>query len=956
MRFAITRLAVVMCGCLLLASCGGSSSTSTTTTTATTFTITTGYPYYLMPSGIVNTPYGFGFQTNIADTTVGGKGPVTFQLGSGASMPPGLTLDPSGFVRGTPSLAGSYLFAITAVDSSATPLTATATFSLSVRVPGAQLKQVGHLSLGAQSADVTVNGHYAFVGTRGTAGSCPASGVRVVDLSQVTNPKLVTSFALVAGASEREARLATGISSPSFHSGSQGDMAAVPLEACDSAHPTAGEQGVAFYDVTDPTNPVALGTWQSPAPGVRDVAIVPVAGAASDGSQNKIYALVSVPNVETDASATGDLQVLDITDPANPTVVGSWNILKALGIDPAQVQVGQDQRIFLDSIRLSQDGKMAYLAYWDEGVVTMDVSDPAAISSTNPAVVLGHLIYPTLNVATTTSPSSPEGNTHEALPVMNDTALLITDQICASAKQTNSSGQAVSTNPAVAVVCGAQDDVDLSANQGWGFLRTYSLVTPATTEIGGFVSTAQNQSFPAPDNGIYTAHDLAWNGDMQHPHGYVAWYSNGIVDVDLTSLSAPAVLGTFVPPATPDPAGTNPAVNNPSQPLVYGVAAYQAGGNQYILGSDMNSGLWVVQESPSPTFAILTTSLPNATLSLPYSVQLSATNGALGASNVRWTLLSSGLPPGLALSPQGLISGTPTASGSATFTVQASDGAGNIATETFSMLVDTAFHIVPVTLPEATTNEAYSVALVTVNGTTPVTWALSSGTLPAGITLDSSTGALSGTPTQAGTASFTAKATDSTATTPNSDSIALTLQVAPLTISTTTLPDGGVGAAYSQSITMANGTSTFTPTVSSGSLPPGVTLSAGAGSSGGTLTGIPTTAGTYPFTIQVTDADSQTATQAYTVVIAPFALGTTTLPNGTVNAGYSQTLAVTNGTSPYTFSVSSGTLPDGLSLTDTVNGIISGVPTTAGTYTFTIQVKDTNGLTTTQAYTLVIGS
>jgi hypothetical protein len=592
----------------------------------------------------------------------------------------------------------------------------------------------------------------------------------------------------------------------------------------------------------------------------------------------------------------------------------------------------------------------------------LDVSDPTKIATNNSAIVVSHIIYPTINAATAATdtapatPSSPEGNAHEALPVLDGKALMVADQVCASTKTTDSKGNKTSNNPAVAVVCGAANDVDLTAAQGWGFLRIYGLGTPAQPTMGGFVSTPQSQSFPAPDNGIYTAHNLAWNGDAQHPHGYVAWYSNGIVDVDLSSLSSPVMLAAFVPPAMQDPAGTNPQVNNPAQPLMYGVAAYQSGGNQYILGSDLNSGLWIVQETSAPAFAILTTSLPDGTQGIPYSAQLTATNGALSGANVHWQQLSTGLPSGLTLGTDGSITGTPLAAGKGTFTIQASDGAGDLATETLTLNINNNLAIFPVTPPEATTNEAYSLQLISVNGTGTVTWAVSSGSLPAGVTLDSSKGLLSGTPTQSGTYTFTVKATDS-ASTPNTASMPLTLQAGPLTIATTTLPNGGVGAAYSQSISMANGASPYTIKLADGTLPPGITLSNASGSVGGSLTGTPTTAGTYTFSLQVTDADNQTATQQYTVTIGGFAITTTSVPAGTVGTGYFQMLSVSNGTSPYTFSVTQGSLPPGLSIaasSDGLSGVLQGTPTTAGTYTFTVQVKDNNGLTATQDYSLLI--
>ena len=346
------------------------------------------------------------------------------------------------------------------------------------------------------------------------------------------------------------------------------------------------------------------------------------------------------------------------------------------------------------------------------------------------------------------------------------------------------------------------------------------------------------------------------------------------------------------------------------------------------------------------SLTIATSALPPGTADLPYLHALIAIGGS---PPYTWSLVSGSLPDGLSLSSQGLLSGTPTNDGDFNFTVQVSDDEDQTDQKALTLTIDPLPQNLTITstspFPGGITGQAYSKPFSAAGGTSPyLPWALTSGTLPGGLTLGSD-GTLSGTPTTTGFFNPTVEVTDDAGATVEKTFSVRTVPL--LAISTgSTLAGGTVGVLYGANVFASGGTGVQSWSLVSGSLPPGLPPSF---SSFVSISGTPTQSGVFNFTLEAADTTPdvpQTVTKAFEITINdPLTLSITTgstLPQGTVGVNYGANMFATGGIGAYNWTQTGGSIPDGLSLSLTSFGSLTGFPTQAGTWMFTLDVSDSN--------------
>lgn len=355
----------------------------------------------------------------------------------------------------------------------------------------------------------------------------------------------------------------------------------------------------------------------------------------------------------------------------------------------------------------------------------------------------------------------------------------------------------------------------------------------------------------------------------------------------------------------------------------------------------------VISASGTQPLAISGSGTPNGVENVNYSSQFTAGGGSGGYV---YALASGTLPAGLTVNPStGLLSGVPAFGTAGTYpgiSVQVTDSALHVATSNpFTLTI--AAGVVPLAIsgtPASSVQQgaAYAAKFTGTGGSgAGYVYAVTAGTLPPGLSLNSATGLISGVATTVGTYSgIVIRVMDSAARTASTAPFAIAVGAPPpLSIMGTAAPSVNQGANYSAIWTAFDGSGVGYHFTSVGApLPPGLTLSDINGVQG-LLSGTATVPGTYSgLQIQVMDSEGSTAlSSVFSVVVVPTASPSEPLAisgspgNGEVGTSYAAQFSASGGSVPYTYAVSSGSLPPGISL-DSATGALSGNPVTGGTY------------------------
>jgi len=380
--------------------------------------------------------------------------------------------------------------------------------------------------------------------------------------------------------------------------------------------------------------------------------------------------------------------------------------------------------------------------------------------------------------------------------------------------------------------------------------------------------------------------------------------------------------------------------NNPAQALLDYNPITQT--TPVVVSQGANTGT----TTPPLTLTILTKILPQETVTAAYPSQTLQATGGSGAYT--WSIYSGSLPTGTSLSAAGVISGTLTGSaGTSSFTLQVKDAVGDIAQQPLTITVNPAPVISPASLTAATQGEAYSQSFSVIAGTGTGPFAFSASGLPAWLTFNAWAANLNGTAV-AGSFNFTIKVTDASGV---SASTSYSLLVNPAAvISPASLAMATQGEAYSQSFSVNAGTGTGPFAWSASGLPAWLTFNAATASLSGTAV-----AGSFGFTINVTDANGVSTSTSYTLgvnpapMISPASLGV-----GMASTFYSQTFSVSAGTGTAPFNWGASGLPAWLAF-NPATATLSGTAI-SGSFNFTINVTDANGVIASKPYTLLVNS
>jgi hypothetical protein len=429
---------------------------------------------------------------------------------------------------------------------------------------------------------------------------------------------------------------------------------------------------------------------------------------------------------------------------------------------------------------------------------------------------------------------------------------------------------------------------------------------------------------------------------------------NNIVSVAPAGALTNTTVGRPVSVTVNSSGGTSPITWSNTGALPTGLSF----ANGVVSGTPQTTGAWSTTVTATDANGSQASIVLGQTVNALPTVSFDASQVSVGASISRnvtvsggtspftFSFTSGGVPAGMSMSSNGLISGVPTTAGSALFTVQVTDTAGATGSGTYTLQVVNAPSIQIPGLGTATVGAPKSLTISASGGVGAVTFSISSGSLPSGMTM-SSGGLISGTPTAAGTFGFQIQATDSLGASSQSAMQSMTVFAA-LSIAPGASPAITVGRPTQVQPTVSGGATPYTYALS-GTVPPGMSFNA----STGTVSGTASSAGSFGFTITATDANGATGSTSYSQTVNPAMSGGGSGLGGpfTVGGMVNVPLTVSGGTAPITWAIVGGSLPLGMFLNGSTFG---GTPSVSGSFPVTIRATDASGATLEISQTIVV--
>ena len=870
-------------------------------------------PITVTPSSLSAPVIGVAYSQTISST--GGVAPYSYTIASGSSLPAGISLTPEGTLSGTVTASGNFIFGVKVTDSTSVTTIKNYSFNVdhaasSMVITPDLLPPAGqHVFYSQQISTSGGTAPYTYVVESGTL----APGLTISNTGLISGtPSTVGSYSFVILSTDATsgggpykksipytlnvaAQLPPTITSVSPATGLSTGGTAVTITGTGFTGVTALKFGIANGISVTVINSTTI-TASSPAgsAGVVNVTVTASGGtsAASAGNQFTYIAAPTVSSISpTSGAASGGTTV---------TITGA-NLSGATAVSFGGTAA--------TGFTVNSATSITATAPAGTGTVDVRVTTTGGTSATSAADQFTYVGAPTVSSISPASGAASGGTT-----------VIITG--------TNLSG-------ATAVTFGATAATGYTINSATQITATApagtGTVDVRVTTTGGTSATS------AADQFSYQTKPIASNSTASVAYGSSA----NPINLTLSGSAATSVaVVTAAIHGTATVSGTT---------ISYTPTAGYAGSDSFGYTASNGNGT-SAQATVTITVSVPSVSLTPATLSnpavgTPYSATITA---AGGAAPYTYSVSSGSLPAGLSLNAStGVLSGTATVAGSFTFSLRGSDSSTGasapfITSNSYTVTIAApTITVTPVSLPAGTAATAYSQQLTGNGGVAPYVFTVKSGSLPAGLTLSSS-GLLSGTPTAAGSFMLTVQAQDVHLFT-GTRSYTLVVSSATVSLTPTSLPNPVGGAAYSVTLSADGGTGPYAYSVSSGSLPAGLSLNTATGLLSGTTTAV----GSSTFSLMATDSSTGVgapfrATNSYTLTVnAPtIVVAPTALAAMTTGSAYSQVITASGGTAPYSYAVTAGALPPGMNLA--VGGTLSGTPTTAGAYSFTVTATDSS--------------